>query len=88
MAKTKDSAFIARIQESATSGIRDCDLLIGRYVNPTLRATLKKLNIACLGVDEEDGDEAVAKHIQGTLADKSSCFPCETLHCRSSCLGA
>lgn len=87
MAKNNDEKFVEKIKASAVSGIRDCNLMIGRSINPTLRATLKKYNIDYMVVDEKDGNKTVEKYLSGLLVNKPSDATCEQPQCQCNCLG-
>ncbi|MBI4834662.1 MAG: hypothetical protein HY811_07590 [Planctomycetes bacterium] len=87
MVKSKKDKFVEKVRASAVGGIRDCNLLIGRFINPTLKSTLKKYNIDYRVVDEKEGDKTVEKYLSGALTDRSADFSCEHPQCQCNCLG-
>lgn len=86
MVKNKTKKFTKKVRESTMEGIRDCDLLIGKYVNPVLKETLKKYNIDFMVVDEKEADEAVEKYLLGALIERPVFPRCEPQQCQLTCL--
>ena len=76
--------FVERIRNEATSEIRDCQILIGRYMNQSAIDNLNSHNIRVIQVDEKDADVAIEKYLLGILVKVQNQQFC--MCCKANCL--
>jgi len=72
--------FIERIQNEVLSEIRNCQVLIGRYMNQSAIDNLNSHNVKIVLVDEKEADVAIEKYLLGALVeiqDQQFCMCCQ-----------
>jgi len=76
--------FIERIRNEAVSGILDCQVMIGRYMNESAIDNLNSHNIRIVLVDEKEADVAIEKYLLGALVEIREQQFC--MCCQANCL--
>ncbi|MFB0526974.1 MAG: NifB/NifX family molybdenum-iron cluster-binding protein [bacterium] len=76
--------FIERIRNEVVSEIRNCQLLIGRYMNQSAINNLNSQNIKVILVDEKDENVAIEKYLMGILVETQNQQLC--MCCKANCL--
>lgn len=78
------SEFIETIRNEVVSEIRNCQVLIGRYMNQSAIHNLSSHNIKVILVDEKDADVAIDKYLLGILVKSQNRQFC--MCCKANCL--
>jgi len=76
--------FIERIRNEAVSGILDCQVMIGRYINQSAIDNLNSHNIKIVLVDEKEADVAIEKYLLSALVEIQNQQFC--ICCQANCL--
>jgi len=85
--KKQDKIFVEEHRESVLHEIKDCDLVIGSYINPILKKNFQEHNIKFMVVDEKIADDTIQKYIDNALVvNKGNKNICEKQSCNLNCL--